>query len=102
MNNKKYDENKIVKNTYRTNEEKKRLIKRLNIIEGQIRGINQMISDDRYCDDVLIQISAVKKSLESLANNILECHLKGCVANDLQKGNFETIDEVITLIKKLQ
>lgn len=90
------------RNTYRTQEQKKSLTKRLNIIEGQIRGINQMINDDRYCDDVLIQISAVKKSLESLANNILECHLKGCVTNDVQKGNVEIIDEVMKLIKKLQ
>lgn len=95
-------DDKVIKSTYRTDVEKKKLTRRLNIIEGQIRGINQMINDDRYCDDVLIQILAVKKSLESLANNILSCHLKGCVTRDLQNGNIEVIDEVMALIKKLQ
>ena len=53
------------KSTHRTEEEKKSLTKRLNIIEGQIRGIKQMIEDDRYCADILIQLSAISKSLES-------------------------------------
>jgi len=82
------------KSTHRSEDEKKKITKRLNIIEGQVRGIKQMIADDRYCDDVLIQILAVKKSLESLANNILSCHLKGCVTRDLQNGNIEVIDEL--------
>lgn len=90
------------RNTYRSDKEKKELTKRLNIIEGQIRGINQMIADDRYCDDVLIQIAAVNKSLKSLGNCMLENHLKNCVVNDIQKGNLEILEEVITLIKKLQ
>ena len=90
------------KSTHRTEQEKKDLTKRLNIIEGQIRGINQMIEDDRYCDDVLIQISAVEKSLKSLGNNILESHLKSCVINDIKVGNLEIIDDVMKLIKKLQ
>ncbi len=90
-----------IKKTYRTEKQKKAITNRLNRIEGQIRGINQMIKNDRYCDDILIQISAVKKSLESLANNILECHLKGCVTSDLKNGNIEIIDEVMNLIKKL-
>lgn len=90
------------RSTYRSDKEKKELTKRLNIIEGQIRGINQMIADDRYCDDVLIQIAAVNKSLKSLGNCMLENHLKNCVVNDIQKGNLEILEEVITLIKKLQ
>lgn len=93
---------KSVKKTYREEKEKRSILNRLNRIEGQIRGINQMVKDDRYCDDILIQISAVKKSLESLGNNILECHLKGCVTKDLQGGNIEIIDEVISLIKRMQ
>ena len=63
------------KKTYRDGEEKKQITKRLNIIEGQIRGIKQMIEDDRYCDDVLTQMLAVNKALESLENIILEKHL---------------------------
>lgn len=94
--------NKDRKSTYRTEEQKKELTKRLNIIEGQIRGINQMISDDRYCDDVLIQIAAVDKSLKSLGNYMLENHLKTCVSRDIQNGNLDILEEVMQLIKKLQ
>ncbi len=90
------------RNTYRNEEVKKDLTKRLNIIEGQIRGINQMIANDRYCDDVLIQIAAVSKALQSLGNQILESHLKSCVATDIQNGNMEILDDVMLLIKKLQ
>lgn len=90
------------RSTHRTEDEKKKLTKRLNIIEGQIRGINQMIADDRYCNDVLIQIAAATKSLQSLGNSILESHLKTCVTHDIQKGNLEILDEVMQLIKKLQ
>lgn len=90
------------KSTNRTEEQKKELTKRLNIIEGQIRGINQMIADDRYCNDVLIQIVAASNALKSLGNNILQSHLKSCVVNDIQNGNLDIIEEVMTLIKKLQ
>ncbi len=94
--------NKDIKSTYRTEEQKKELTKRLNIIEGQIRGIKQMISDDRYCDDVLIQVAAVDKSLKSLGNYMLEQHLKTCVSRDIQNGNLDILEEVMLLIKKLQ
>ena len=90
------------KSTYRSDKEKKDLTKRLNIIEGQIRGINQMVADDRYCDDILIQIAAEEKSLKSLGNFMLENHLKNCVVSEIQKGDLEIIEEVMTLIKKLQ
>jgi len=90
---------KIDKKTERTEEEKKALTKRLNIIEGQVRGINQMIADDRYCNDILIQISSVCNSLKTLGHNILESHLKTCVVEDIKKGNLEIIDDIISLIK---
>ncbi len=90
------------KSTHRTEEEKKNLTKRLNIIEGQVRGINQMIADDRYCDDVLIQIAAACKSLQTLGNSILESHLKTCVAYEIQMGNLDILDDVVTIIKKMQ
>ena len=90
------------KTTHRTEEEKKDLTKRLNIIEGQVRGINQMIENDRYCADVLIQIAAANKALKSLGNQVLENHLKTCVAYDIQMGNLDILDDVMLLIKKLQ
>ena len=90
------------KSTHRTDEEKKNLTKRLNVIEGQVRGINQMIADDRYCDDVFIQIAAVTKSLQTLGNSILESHLNNCVAYEIQMGNLDIVEDVMSLIKKLQ
>lgn len=86
---------------HRTNDEKKQLTRRLNIIEGQIKGIKQMIADDRYCDDVLMQISAVNKSLKSLGNQMLKSHLSTCVVNDITNGKLEVIDDVIDLFEKL-
>lgn len=92
----------IDRSTYRIDEQKKELTRRLNIIEGQVRGINQMVADDRYCGDILIQIAAVTNALKSLGNNILETHLKSCVTNDIKEGKMDILDEVMTLIKKLQ
>ena len=90
------------KSTHRTEEEKKSLTKRLNIIEGQIRGIKQMIEDDRYCADILIQMSAINKSLESVENSILESHIKSCILNEVKLGNDDSIDEVMELFKRLR
>lgn len=90
------------KKTYRDEEEKKQLIKRLNIIEGQVRGIKQMIEDDRYCDDVLTQMLAVNKALESLENVILEKHLERCIAKQIKEGNTEVTEEIMNLFKKMR
>ena len=88
--------------TQRDEETKKDLSKRLNIIEGQIKGINQMIAEDRYCDDVLIQIVAASQALKSLGNQILETHLKTCVRRDVQNGKTDILEDVMQVIKKLQ
>ena len=90
------------KSTHRTDEEKKRLTKRLNIIEGQVRGVKQMIENDRYCDDVLTQLSAINKALESLENSILERHISTCVTYEIKSGNLDIIEEVMDLIKRLR
>ena len=90
------------KTTHRTDEEKTSLSKRLNIIEGQIRGVKQMLEDDRYCADILIQLSAISKSLESVENSILESHIKSCVLTEIQSGNTEIIDEVMELFRRLR
>ena len=90
------------KTTQRSDEEKKNLIKRLNIVEGQVRGIKQMIEDDRYCGDVLIQMSAINKALESVENSILESHIANCVTYEIQSGNLDIIEEVMDLIKRIR
>ena len=89
------------KTKYRSKEEKEKLINRLSRIEGQIRGIKQMIIEDRYCDDVLIQISASMKSLKSLGNEMLKNHLATCVVEKIKQEDDRVIDEVIDLFSRL-
>ena len=69
--------------------EKEALIKRLHRIEGQVRGIERMVEEDRYCIDILTQISAVNTALESLAFRILDGHVNHCVAGALASGDPE-------------
>ena len=67
--------------------EKAALKKRLHRIEGQVRGIERMVDDDRYCIDILTQISAVSTALESVAVNLLDDHVRHCVADALRSGD---------------
>lgn len=94
--------NVCVKSTHRAEDEKKNITKRLNIVEGQIRGTKQMIEDDRHCDDILTQISAVNKALESVENTILESHIRNCVVRDIKNGDTKIIDEVMDLFKRIR
>ena len=68
-------------------ENKEALVRRLHRIEGQVRGIERMVEDDRYCIDVLTQIAAVNTALESLAFKILDDHVNHCVAGALASGD---------------
>lgn len=88
------------KKTHRVEEEKKRISNRINRIEGQLKGIKKMIREDAYCNDVLVQLSAIENSVKSLSNYVLENHLYNCVTRDLEKGDTEIIDELISLFKK--
>ena len=67
--------------------DKEALAKRLHRIEGQVRGIERMVEDDRYCIDVLTQIAAVNTALESLGLQLLDSHVKHCVARALASGD---------------
>ncbi|HHU56594.1 MAG TPA: metal-sensing transcriptional repressor [Acholeplasmataceae bacterium] len=89
------------KRTHRHDNEKKKIINRINRIEGQLRGIKNMVEKDSYCDDILIQISAVANSVKSLGRLILNNHMKSCVKDELIKGNDEIIDEVINSFSRL-
>jgi DNA-binding FrmR family transcriptional regulator len=81
-------------------------IVRLKRIEGQIRGVQKMIEDKRYCIDILTQLSSVVGAIRSVEENILDRHLKGCVQRSFTKGNTndrqEKIDEVIEVLKKFR
>jgi len=67
--------------------DKDALVKRLHRIEGQVRGIERMVENDRYCIDILTQISAVNTALEALAFRILDDHVKHCVSDALASGD---------------
>ena len=88
------------KKTHRAENEKKLLNNRLSKIEGQIKGVRKMIGEDAYCNDVLIQLSAIENSVKSLSNQILENHLYTCIARDMENGKVDAIDEIISLFKR--
>ena len=74
-------------------EQKDAITRRLHRIEGQVRGIERMVEDDRYCIDVLTQIAAVSTALESLAFKILDEHVNHCVAGALASGDADVASE---------
>ena len=74
---------------YGYTKDKDKLITRLHRIEGQVRGVEKMVEDDRYCIDVLTQIGAVNTALESLAFKILDDHVRHCVSGALTSGDTE-------------
>jgi DNA-binding FrmR family transcriptional regulator len=81
-------------------------IVRLKRIEGQIRGVQKMIEDKRYCIDILTQLSSVVGAIKGVEESILERHLKGCVQQSFNKGNKQDrtkkIDEVVDVLKKFR
>ena len=85
----------------RTPEEQKDLLKRLRLAEGQIRGIQNMVENDAYCPDILIQVSAVTAALNSFNRQLLACHIRSCVSEDIRSGNDEAIDEFVGMLQKL-
>lgn len=88
------------KRTVRSEEEKHSLSCRINRIAGQLGGIRRMIEDDRYCEDILIQLSAVNNAVKSLAAYIIEQHMKGCIVADIKAGNDAAADEILALFKR--
>ena len=86
----------------RKEEDKKKLINRISRLIGQMNGIKIMIENDRYCDDVLIQLSAIDKSIKSLANVILDDHIHTCLLNDIKEGKEESLDEIVELFRRFQ
>ena len=85
----------------RSPEEFKKLIHRLNRIEGQIRGIRTMLENDAYCPDILIQSAAVNAAVNAFNKELLASHIRSCVANDIRAGHDEVIDELVSTMQKL-
>ena len=88
------------KKTERTDEEKKKLINRLSRLEGQIRGIRQMVENDAYCVDILTQSAAAKSAFSAFNRELLRRHVEGCVVRDI-KNDEADLDELMDIIGKL-
>ncbi|GGP23198.1 metal-sensitive transcriptional regulator [Silvimonas iriomotensis] len=83
--------------------DKKRLVSRLNRIEGQVRGIARMVDEDRYCVDILTQLGAIRAALDGVAMQLLENHANGCVAKAIGAGKGEdAIAELMDVVRKLK
>ena len=85
----------------RSREEYRRLIHRLNRIEGQVRGIRGMLEKNAYCTDILAQVAAANAALNAFSRELLAEHIRTCVAQDIRDGKDETIDELLSTLQKL-
>ena len=89
------------KTKVRSEEEYKRLIHRLNRIEGQIRGIRGMVEKSAYCTDILVQVAAANAALNAFSKELLANHIRTCVVTDIQNGQLEVVDDLLATIQKL-
>ena len=89
------------KSTVRDEELKKKLLNRLRRIEGQVRGIEAMIENDAYCNDVLVQSAAAGAALNAFNRELIAAHLRGCVAKDLREGDESVIEELLGTLQKM-
>ena len=89
------------KTMHRSPEEQKSLVNRLSRIEGQVRGLRDMLQRDAYCPDILVQVSAVNAALNSFSKELLATHIRTCVADGIRRGEDEVIDELVTTLQKL-
>ena len=89
------------KSAHHSDKIKQQFSNRLNRIEGQIRGINKMIQEDVYCDDVLHQVMSIEAALTGVKKMLLETHMKNCVIDQIVKGDQTVIDELIITLGKM-
>ncbi|MCQ2552921.1 MAG: metal-sensing transcriptional repressor [Clostridia bacterium] len=89
------------KKKQRSDEEYKKLINRLNRIEGQVRGLKKMIEEDAYCTDVLVQSSAVNAAINAFNKELLSSHIKSCVIEDIKNGKEDVVDDLVATLQKL-
>ena len=92
-----------IKHKHRDKESKeyKSLISRLRRIEGQVRGVSKMVEDDRYCVDILTQVSAIQCALNGFTKELLAQHIKTCVVDDIRAGKTEVVDELVATLQKV-
>ena len=85
----------------RDQEEIKALMNRLSRIEGQIRGIKNMLEKDAYCTDIITQVSAANAALNAFNRELMASHIRSCVKTDVEKGDDASLEEMISLMQKL-
>lgn len=90
-----------VREKHRTEQEYKDLIHRLNRIEGQVRGVRSMVEADRYCVDILTQVSAIQSALNAFNKRLLANHIRTCVVEDIKADKEHAVDELCNTIQKL-
>lgn len=88
------------KETERADDLQHDLTKRLNRAIGQLNGVKDMIADNRYCGDVLVQLAAAESAVHRIAEIVLQDHMETCVVEQVRAGNVEVVDEAMRLIKK--
>ena len=89
------------KRTTRTEAQKKALTNRLKRLEGQVRGLEKMIEDDAYCDDILQQSMSAASAIDGFNQELLGYHMKGCVTEGIRNGDEEVVDELLKTVRKL-
>ena len=77
------------------------LIRRLNRIEGQVRGVRGMVEKECYCTDILTQVSAIQSALNAFNRELLARHIRTCVVTDIEKGDLTVVDDLVATIQKL-
>ena len=92
-----------VKHKYRDKDSKeyKCIVSRLRRIEGQVRGVCKMVEEDRYCVDILTQVSAIQSALNAFNKELLAQHIKSCVVDDIRAGHDEVVDELVATLQKV-
>ena len=85
----------------RDNEELHSLTNRLSRIEGQVRGVKNMLEEDAYCTDVLTQVTAIQAALNAFNKELLANHIRSCVVEDIRAGNDEVVDDLVVTLQKL-
>ena len=89
------------KTTQRSQEETRKLVNRLNRIEGQIRGIRAMVESEAYCNDILTQSAAVSAAMNAFNRELLAAHIRSCVVRDIRAGDDAVVDELVSTLQKL-
>ncbi|HBZ53076.1 MAG TPA: hypothetical protein DEO82_04820 [Eubacterium sp.] len=89
------------KKTARSAEQKRKLLNRLKRLEGQLLGLEKMIEDDAYCNDILQQSMSAASAIDGFNQELLGYHIRGCVTNGIKNGDEEVVEELLKTVRKL-